>query len=514
MTAPGPADAPAAPRWVQVWAAILPAVYFLSPLAVMALPALRTLPRPVWWVLGGYALSQQLPALLAPDPLLASGLALARTALMLGLIGAGAALGTRRLGVMGLGLAAAYITALGVALLQGDPLLAQRLTHPYMTSITLGLLGAAGIWIALFASGRVGWRVPLGVAGLVVLLLTGSRGALAAAVLGAALGLAVRSGRRLALGLVIGSVALTGAYVAGQQLGLPGLERLNTTDTSGRDVIWYSTLSVIESAPVAGVGSYLLGDRLAPPGDVCTLWPTAEGAAPCPAWIARLGHPWLIAHNVTLQQLAETGPLGLLGLFVLLGVVVAAAVAQRNALGIAVLSGLLLATANDNTLLVPGPFVGELFWITAGAVLAGVPMTSPAVGWLGGLIATGLLALLSGPLIAAGVERRPPLEGGLNTLIAARQVKDIRQYSVLARYTLPPGLYRVVLRTCSAGCVPVTVYPSTLVIDPGAPENLTRLEGSLLPIPDQRVELLLYPRQSTLNPVPLAQTSWSVKWRP
>ncbi|WP_412030338.1 O-antigen ligase family protein [Deinococcus yunweiensis] len=512
MTAPGPADAPAAPRWVQVWAAILPAVYFLSPLAVMALPALRTLPRPVWWVLGGYALSQQLPALLAPDPLLASGLALARTALMLGLIGAGAALGTRRLGVMGLGLAAAYITALGVALLQGDPLLAQRLTHPYMTSITLGLLGAAGIWIALFASGRVGWRVPLGVAGLVVLLLTGSRGALAAAVLGAALGLAVRSGRRLALGLVIGSVALTGAYVAGQQLGLPGLERLNTTDTSGRDVIWYSTLSVIESAPVAGVGSYLLGDRLAPPGDVCTLWPTAEGAAPCPAWIARLGHPWLIAHNVTLQQLAETGPLGLLGLFVLLGVVVAAAVALRNALGVAVLSGLLLATANDNTLLVPGPFVGELFWITAGAVLVRLPVTSLALGWVGGLTAGVLLAALSLPIISSAVPARPAVPPTLSALIAPRTVKDVRAYQAYARLNLTPGSYRVVLRSCTRSCVPLAIQ-SLQVVD-GQDVPLVQLGGTLAQVRRQRLELQLYPGRSSLRPQPLAQTDWTVEWQP
>src|SRR6476659_1688592 len=99
------ADGPA-PLWLRVWAAILPAVYFLSPLTLLALPALRRLPRPVWWVLGAYALSQQLPALLTPEPLLASVLALGRTALMLGLIAAGAALGSsRQLGVMGFGLA-------------------------------------------------------------------------------------------------------------------------------------------------------------------------------------------------------------------------------------------------------------------------------------------------------------------------------------------------------------------------------------------------------------------------
>ncbi|MFC3834199.1 O-antigen ligase family protein [Deinococcus rufus] len=511
MTAPGPADAPAAPRWVQVWAAILPAVYFLSPLAVMALPALRTLPRAVWWVLGGYALSQQLPALLAPDPLLASGLALARTALMLGLIGAGAALGTRRLGVMGLGLAAAYVTALGVALLRGDPLLAQRLTHPYMTSITLGLLGAAGIWIALFASGRVGWRVPLGVTGLGIVLLTGSRGALAAAVIGAALGLAVRSGRRLALGLVLGAAALTGAYVAGQQLGIPALERLDSTDTSGRDIIWYNTLSVIESAPLGGVGSYLLGTRLAAPGVTCTLWPTSTGAATCPEWIARLGQPWLIAHNVTLQQLAETGPLGLLGLFVLLGVVVAAAVVQRDPLGLAILSGLLLATANDNTLLVPGPFVGELFWITAGSVLGRVTAASPAPGWAGGAMGAALMTVLSVPLLGA-LSTRPSPPMTLDALVAPRTLAAPGAYTVYTRFRLAGGHYRVSLRTCDRSCSTVTTVPLAVPVSGLTP--VITLGGTLDRVPVQRLELLLYPGRAGQRPQPLARTSWPVRWTP
>ncbi len=81
----------------------------------------------------------------------------------------------------------------------------------------------------------------------------------------------------------------------------------------------------------------------------------------------------MIAHNVTLQQLAETGPLGLLGLFVLLGVVVVSAVWVRDPLGVAVLSGMLLATATDNILVVPSPGVAEVFWVTVGAVLAQTP---------------------------------------------------------------------------------------------------------------------------------------------
>jgi O-antigen ligase len=498
------------PLWIRVWLALLAPLYFFAPVAVFALPALRRLPRAAWWVLGFYALSQQLPALLTPEPLLNSGLALARTLLMLGFMALGASLNsTRQLAPLGVGLAVVYVTALGMTGLDGLNPLSQRLGHPYMTPITLGLAGAAGIWVTVFAGGRLWWRVPLGVAALGILLLSGSRGPLAAALVGTALGFAVRQSRRVALGILAGAALLAGGFYLGQRLDLPAINRLGNADTSGRDLVWNNALSVIRSEPVSGVGSYRLGTRLSPPGEGCTLWPAPDGSlTPCPAWIDRLGQPWLIAHNVTLQELAESGPLGLLGLFVLLGVATAAAWRQRDPLGLAVLSGLLIATANDNTLIVPGPFVGELFWVTVGAVLARMPQRSPAVGWAGGVTAAGLLAALSFPLLVGALRPAPPIDASLDALIAPRRVTDPQNYQAFVRLNLPPGPYRVSLRACRRSCSTVTTLPVTAPAS--GPTPLLKLGGDLYDTAEQRVELLVYPGKGTVRPQPLAQTSWTV----
>jgi len=491
-------------------------LYVLSPLALLALPQLRRLPRPLWWVLGGYALSQQLPALLSPEPLLASFLALARTLLMFGLIGAGLALsGTPWLRGLAWGLAVVYATALLYSGLGTPELTQQRLFHPYMTSITLGLTGAFGLWWALFAGGRWWWRVPLGAVAIAIVLLSGSRGGLAAAGLGALLGYLVRLRWQIALSLLLALGLLSGGLYAAQRFDISSVTRLLSTDTSGRDVVWWNAISVIQSAPLSGVGSYRLGTRFAPPGGQCLLWPAPDNiSAACPDLVSRLGYPWLIAHNVTLQQLAETGPLGLLGLFVLLGVVAVGAVWVRDPLGVAVISGLMLATATDNTLLVPSPGVAEIFWVMVGVVLAQLPRDVPVarwplLGWPAGLAAAGLMLALSLPLLASlkVVPANPAYK--LATLIAPTTVKTTQKYSVYVQFDLPPGKYRTELRTCLKSCTYLVTVPFNVETGTAAP--LLTLTQDLYPQPRQRLELLLYPGDSTLRPVPLAQRSWTVE---
>ena len=64
----------------------------ISPLALLTLPQLKKLPNTAKYILAFYAVSQQIPALLAPEPVLASVLALARTLLMFRLMDWGVAL--------------------------------------------------------------------------------------------------------------------------------------------------------------------------------------------------------------------------------------------------------------------------------------------------------------------------------------------------------------------------------------------------------------------------------------
>ncbi|MEW6422671.1 MAG: O-antigen ligase domain-containing protein, partial [Deinococcota bacterium] len=298
-----------------------------------------------------------------------------------------------------------------------------------------------------------------------------------------------------------------GGFYLGQRLDIGALTRLGTADATGRDVLWYNVLSVIQSEPWSGVGSYRLGTRLTPPG-TCELFASPSGAVPeCPVWLKRLGNPWLIAHNVTLQQWAETGPLGVLGLFLLLGTALVAAVQARSALGLAVMAGLLVATVNDNTLLVPSPFFAEVFWIVAGASLTRLQFSAPGVG----LTAAGLLAALSLPLFP--LLRPPPAPGTLQLafLNAPAVAAASQPYRVLVQFSGPAGNYRAVLRSCPDSCTLLGSRP--FVIQEKASPVLT-FETPLVRVRTQPVELLLYPGSSSRDPRPLGRYRWEVTQHP
>ena len=393
------------PRWLPLWLACLPATLIASPAAFLGLTFFRTLPRWLFPLLGFYTLTQVLPAVFAPEPGLALSGALLRTGLILGLLSLGAAMRqTERFRPLAFGLMVVYLTALGFSLREGLDVFVGRLNHPYMTSITLGLAGALGIWLALFLKGHWTWRVPLGLLGGTVLLLSGSRGPLLAVLIGSLIAFVLRR-RQQALAVLLLTGLLAGASVTvGERLGINLLTRLTQTDTSGRDVVWSNTLSVIRAHPLTGVGSYRLGARLTPPGEPCAIFDTYQSQdkpPTCPPWLARLGNPWLIAHNIALQQLAETGPLGLLGLMVLLTTVTVVTLMGRDPFAVAVVTGLLVATVNDNTLLVPSPFFAEIFWLVAGTQLAAVQR--PAFGWKAGLVGVGLTLILCAPLWVARI---------------------------------------------------------------------------------------------------------------
>ena len=493
------------PRWIAPWLALLAPLYVISPLALLALPQLKKLPNSAKYILVFYAVSQQIPALFAPEPVLASVLALTRTLLMFGLMGVGVTLGnSERLKPFAIGLGVVFVTALVYSVLGGADILTSRLNHPYMTPITLGLGGAFGVWIALFTKGKFLWRVPLGLGGLIVLLLSGSRGPLAAALVGCLAGFVVQRGRRVAVALLLGAGLLAGGVYVGDRLGVSAISRLSSADTTGRDLVWYNTLTVIRNQPWSGVGSYRLGRYLAPPGDSCTLFPKTDGTADlCPIWIKNLGNPWLIAHNAPLQQLAETGPLGLLGLFLLLGAVLTACIQNRMPLGIAVVSGLMIATINDSTLLLPSPFFAEMFWVVCGLQLISLHQVSFAAG----LVSSGAALVLSAPILAGTFlsESRSPAQ--LSFFNALTHVTTPQAYQVIARFHLPPGNYRASLNSCNRYCVTLATLP--FIADLTTTPVLT-LKGDLFDVKRQQLELRLLAGKSSLDLRPLGIRSWTV----
>ena len=505
-----PVDHPAPPRWQSLWLAALAPLYVLSPLALLGLRGLRHLPRPALSLLVAYALSQQLPALFSPAPLEASLLALLRTALMAGLIGIGASWQqSGRLMPLGVGLLVVAATAVGSSLLAGVSLAGTRLHHPYMTPITLGLVGAVSVWLASFVRGPVAYRVALGLTGGGLLLLSASRGPLMAALLGLVAGLLVQSGRRVQFaGLAVGITAVGAvSLLAGQREGL--LSRLVQADTTGRDLVWARTLGAYQESPASGVGSSLLGRYLQPLGGHCELWIGASGAPDCPAWLDRLGSPWLIAHNGALQALAETGPLGLLGLFLLVGTVVFTASRTRDALGVAVLVGLLIATLTDNTLLVPSPFFGEVFWLVAGVQLARVRTVQS--GHL--LSAAAALALVAFPVWVSAASSRPHdtrFAQALQFIRAPATVGAGQEYAVYSTWALPPGTYRLLLLACAERCATV----QTQQIEAADGRVSVRAGGQLHTTPTQTLRLEVYPARSEADVTPLASYEWTVKVTP
>ncbi|GHG05406.1 hypothetical protein GCM10017783_17470 [Deinococcus piscis] len=524
---------------------MLPPVLGLGLLGLAGWPGLRRLPAAALWVLGFYALSQMVPALLAPDPGLALAGATVRTGLMGGLIGLGAWLGSGRgLAPLGLGLLAVYATALYGAVSHPQDIYITRLTHPYMTSTTLGLAGTLGVWLALFSSHEPGtdpageqpsapafpwlawlsapaWRLLLGLSGALIILASGSRGALLAAIIGAAAG-SVQQRSRLGAAAIalLGALGAAGVWL-GERLGISALARFSDTSSSGRDLVWGTTAEVIQTYPLGGVGSYGLGRFLQLP-QPCQLWPDASGVAPpCPDWMsdltARIGSPWLIAHNGFLQQLAETGPLGTAGLMTLLGLVIYAAWHSREALLIAVVAGLLVATVNDNLLLVPSPFFAEVFWLAAGAALYRLgrepaAFASPAPLRVG-LLGAGAAALLAFPVWATPQMTQaaaPPEAPRLMFLDAPATIapdSSSKTYAVTAQFQGPDGSYRAVLSSCQDTCVPVS---SAVVRIKAGQSDFVDLPARLRPDARQTLSLRLYAAAGRSNAPLLGEHRWEV----
>ncbi|GEM90037.1 O-antigen ligase family protein [Oceanithermus desulfurans] len=357
--------------WLIALVPVFPPLYLAAFAALRYWRALGPLARGVALF---YLGTQLAAALLTPEPLVSVPLALLRGLFVLALVLAGVRLADPRwLHYLLAGLAVVYLLAFWTSYdAFGAQFLARRLVHPYYTTVSIGLAGALGVLLALDWRGPAVWRLGVGLLALLALAFSGSRGAMAVLVVGVVIGAVVKSGR-FAWGAATAGALATAVYVIGS-LGqhVSSLARLLSLNLSGRDRVWEGALEAIRSYPWGGVGPYQLGPWL---GYLykqgCNLWVGARYLGlGCPGWLEPFYGAWLIAHNLLLHALGETGVVGTLGFLSLLALLGYAAVRSREPLLVAIFFGYLVMSLVDNPMAVPSLHLAEVFWVAGGMALA------------------------------------------------------------------------------------------------------------------------------------------------
>lgn len=366
-------------RWV-IPVALLPAVPVFSFLSLISLPDLRTLPAQWQWVLALFTATQLVAAALTPDPLLSVPLALGRVLLTLGLILTGVRLGSSRaLRPALIGYAVVAVTAfVTTTLLYPTALFSERLQHPYLTQVSLGLAGTLGLLLAItWKGGPVLWRVIAGSLSLGMFLWSGSRGPLIALAAGLLAALIVSQGRQLRAVLLtaLGAAAL----ILSTQQQLPATtgsvpSRFLENTLNGRGTYWADALDAARAYPLGGTGPYQLGPRLSTQYNEgsCNLWLRNDtyGLTECPPALNAARGAWLIAHNTLFHLLGETGLIGTLGWLALMATLAVTAARTRDPL----LNAVAWATAAmglvDNPTLLPNVGHAELYWLSGGVAIA------------------------------------------------------------------------------------------------------------------------------------------------
>ncbi|WP_103130498.1 O-antigen ligase family protein [Deinococcus aerius] len=363
------------PGWVRGLLALVPVFPPLYLAALACLTRVRTLPPAARRVLLFFAATQLVAALFTPQPLLSLGLAAARTLLILAMVGAGVYLrDSRNLRPLLWGQLVIFATAWGYTLLtQGPQGVQERLGHPYYYVVSLGLVAVVALWIILFwHGGRPGWRLPAGGLALATFLAAGSRGPLLALVVGTLAALALGGQQRRGWVLLPGGLVLALASLT-TTLNLPlrPVERLLNEQTSGREQVWREAVAGWRTSPLGGVGPYQGGPYL--PSllkEGCQLTPTlSRNAIACPEALSRWSSVWLIAHNVWLHWLLESGVLGLLGLTAVMGCALWRAALARDPLIISLLFGFTAMNVVDVVTAPPSPHFAELWWAAVGLAL-------------------------------------------------------------------------------------------------------------------------------------------------
>ncbi len=370
-------------RFLPVLFSLVPVFPPLYLLAFAALRGFFALPRWARQALYFFLFTQGAAALFTERPLLSFSLALLRGLFIAALVTLGYRLKEERwLGYLLYGYMAVGLLALvWSAHFLGPRLLSARLIHPYYTTVSLGLVGALLVMLAVGVPGLPRWsRVLGGAVGLAVLGLSGSRGPLFALLVGASMA-ALLGGRAYLKALAAGGGVLGLALLAfegGKKIH--ALTRLlNPAHLSGRDKVWEGAIAAFHAHPLGGSGPYQLGpylEHLYRTG--CHLWVGAEKLGlRCPGWLEPFRGAWLIAHNLVLHALAETGLIGGAGWLFLYGWAAVVAWRARAPLLVAIVFGFLAMGLVDNPTLVPSLSLAEVFWVAVGMALSRSAQKAP-----------------------------------------------------------------------------------------------------------------------------------------
>ncbi|WP_407541332.1 O-antigen ligase family protein [Deinococcus radiomollis] len=360
--------------WLIALVPVFPPLYLT---AFGSLNLLRTLPLNARWVLFFFSGTQLVAALFTPRPLLSLGLAAVRTLLILAMISAGVYLrDSRNLRPLLWGQLMIFASAWGYTLYtQGFAGVQARLGHPYYYVVSLGLVAVVALWlIAFWHGGAWWWRVLAGLLAALTFLAAGSRGPLLALIVGSVAAVALHLRQRLWwLLLPVVTVAIVVATSTSLNIPLKPVQRLLNDQTTGREQVWKEAFVGWQSSPVGGVGPYQGGPYLTFLfKDGCQLTPTlSRNDITCPDNLSRFSSVLLIAHNVWLHWLLESGVVGLSGLLAVMGYTLYRAVRRSQPLDLAVLFGFTAMNFVDVVIAVPSPHFSELWWVMAGVTLLG-----------------------------------------------------------------------------------------------------------------------------------------------
>ena len=169
--------------------------------------------------------------------------------------------------------------------------------------LAAGLVPAAAIAVGLLPFARSGlmrWALTGSVVMLVVgVIATGSRGGLVALTIVIVAALVIGRGRRLQLGFVIAVIIAVGSF----WFSTSSLDRIKDFDTgTGRIDLWRVASQMSVDNPILGVGINNFRAES-----------VAYALQPAPVeGVGLVASSPLVAHNIYLQQLAETGAIGFL----------------------------------------------------------------------------------------------------------------------------------------------------------------------------------------------------------